>query len=105
MRCLAISGATGARSGRIFAREPREVEDNDEMNLALVRPAELEKPLQLRTVGGLCALPFFPEPLENFVTLPAAVLLARAELCRQAEVFGLLLRAHANVDDCADHPR
>jgi hypothetical protein len=40
-----------------FAREPREVEDNDEMNLALVRPAVLEKPLQLRTVGGLCALP------------------------------------------------
>jgi NAD(P)-dependent dehydrogenase (short-subunit alcohol dehydrogenase family) len=40
-----------------FAREPREVEDNDEMNLALVRPAVLEKPLQLRTVGGFCALP------------------------------------------------
>ena len=54
-----------------FARETREVEDNDEMNLALVRPAVLEKSLQLRTVSGLCALPFFPEPLENFVTLSA----------------------------------
>ena len=71
----------------LFAREPRQVEDDDEMNFALVRPAVLEKPLQLRTVGGLCALPFFPEPLENFVTLPAAVLFARAKLCRQAEVF------------------
>ena len=70
-----------------FAREPREVEDNDEMDLALVRSAVLEKPLQLRTVGGLCALAFFPEPLENFVALSATVFFARAKLCRQAEVL------------------
>jgi len=31
----------------LFAREPREVEDNNEVNLALVRPAVLEEPLQL----------------------------------------------------------
>ena len=75
------------------------------MNLALVRPAVLEEPLQLRAVGGLCALPFFPEPLENFVALSTAVLLARAKLRRQAQILGLLLRTHADVDDCADHQR
>ncbi len=76
----------------LFAREPGEVEDNNEVNLALVRPAVLEEPLQLRAVGGLCALPFFPEPLENLVTLSATILLAREKLCRQAQIFGLLLR-------------
>jgi bifunctional non-homologous end joining protein LigD len=69
-----------AKWSYFFARETREVKDNDEMNLALVRPAVLEKPLQLRAVGGLCALPFFPEPLENFVALPATVLVARRAL-------------------------
>ena len=30
-----------------FAREPREVEDSNEVDFALVRPAVLEEPLEL----------------------------------------------------------
>ena len=59
-----------------FSREPREVEDNNEKNFALVCPAVLEEPLQQRTVGRLCAFAFFSEPLENLVPLLAAVLFA-----------------------------
>ena len=43
------------------------------------------------------------EAFENLVALPAAVLLAGAELGRQTEILGLLLRADANVDHRADH--
>ena len=35
--------------------------------------------------------------------MPAAVLLASAQLGRQTEVLGLFLRADANVDHRADH--
>ena len=89
----------------LLAREPREVEDDDEVNLALVRPAVLQQSLQLTAVGGLCALAFFLEPFEDLVALPAAVLFARTKLRGQAEVLGLLLRADANVDHRADHRR
>jgi len=50
---------------RWVAREPREVEHNNEVDSALVRPAVCEEPLQLRTVGRLGAFAFFSEPLEN----------------------------------------
>ena len=76
-----------------FAREPREVEDDNKVNPALVCPAVLEEPLQLRSVGSLRALAFFPELLENFVALSTTVFLARAKLRGQTQVLGLLLRA------------
>jgi hypothetical protein len=41
----------------LFAREPCKVEDNNEVNLALVRPAVLEEPLQLRAGGRLPRAP------------------------------------------------
>ena len=88
-----------AKWSYFFAREPCEVEDNNEVNLALVRPAVLEEPLQLRTVGRLCAFAFFPEPLENLVPLPAAVLLARTKLRGQAQILG----AFAGLSEVLDH--
>jgi hypothetical protein len=42
-----------------------------------VRAAILEQVLQLGAIGGLGALAFLLEPLQNFVALAAAVLLAR----------------------------
>jgi hypothetical protein len=47
------------------------------------------------SVLALGALALFVEALENFVTLAAAVLFARAELWWQTEVPGLLLHADA----------
>jgi hypothetical protein len=73
------------------------------LNLALVRAAVLQQCLKLAAVRGLGALAFLVEALEDFVALTAAILLARAELRRQTEVLGLLLRAHADVDHRADH--
>jgi hypothetical protein len=84
-------------------REPREVVDNHEVNLALVRAAILQQRLQLATVRGLGALAFLVEAFEDVVAVAAAVLLARAELGWQTEILGLFLRADANVDHGADH--
>jgi hypothetical protein len=57
------------------------------VDAALVQSAEREQVLKLATVGGLGALAFLVEPFENFVALAAAVLLARAQLGRQAEIL------------------
>src|SRR5437660_11308242 len=73
------------------------------MDLTLVGPAEVQQLLQFGAVRGLRALAFLPEPLDDFVSLAPAVLLAGAQLRRQAQVLSLLLRAHANVDDGANH--
>ena len=87
----------------LLPREAREVVHDHEVDLALVRAAVLQQRLELAAVRGLGALAFFVEAFEDLVALPAAVLLARAELRRQTEVLGLLLRADANVDHRADH--
>ena len=68
-----------------------------------MRAAVLQQRLELRTIRCLGALPFFVKASEDLVALPAAVLLAGAELGRQTEVLGLFLRADANIDHRADH--
>src|SRR5260370_38213178 len=83
--------------------EPREVGHDDEVGFALVGAAVVQQLLQFGAVCGVRALAFLPEPLDDFVSLTPAVLLACAELRPQAQILGLLLRAHANVDDGADH--
>ncbi len=64
-----------------------------------------QKLLELTAVRGLGALAFLEEAFEDLVALAAAVLLAGAELGRQAEILGLFLRADANVNHRADHQR
>jgi hypothetical protein len=54
------------------------------MDTALVQAAVREQALELAAVGGLGALSLFVEAFENFISLTAAVLLARAKLGRQA---------------------
>ena len=89
----------------LLAGEPREVVHDHEVNLALACPAVLQQVLKLTAVGGLGALAFLVESFEDLVALAATVLVASAQLCRKAEVLGLLFGAHANVDHCADHQR
>jgi hypothetical protein len=45
------------------------------------------------------ALAFFVEAFENFVAVPAAVLLTGAELRGQAQVLGLLLASSVDHDE------
>src|SRR5690606_38059631 len=73
----------------LLAGEARQVENDDELHLAFVRSAVLQKPLQLRAVRGLRALTLFPEPLEDLEALAVAVLLAGPELRGQAQILGL----------------
>ena len=89
----------------LLPREAREVVHDHEVDLALVCAAVLQQRLELTAVRGLGALAFFVEAFEDLVALPTAVLLAGAQLRRQTEVLGLLLRADANVDHRADHLR
>ena len=89
----------------LVAREARQVEHDHEVHAALVQAAEREQLLKLAAVGRLRALAFLVEAFEDLVALAAAVLLARAELRRQAEILGLLLRADANINHRADHDR
>jgi hypothetical protein len=56
----------------LFAREAREVEDDDEVNLALARPAVLQQSLELTAVRGLGALAFLVEAFEDLVALATA---------------------------------
>ena len=60
----------------LLPREAREVVDDHEVDLALVRSAVLQQRLELAAVRGLGALAFFVEAFEDVVALPAAVLLA-----------------------------
>jgi len=87
----------------LVAREACQVEHDDEVHAALVQAAERQQLLKLAAIRGLRALAFLVEAFENVVALKAAVLFARAELGRQVEVLGLLLRADANLDHRADH--
>jgi hypothetical protein len=73
------------------------------MHAALVQPAVREQVLKLAAIRGLGALAFLVKAFEDLVALAAAVLLTSTELGRQAEIFGLFLRAHTNVDHRADH--
>jgi hypothetical protein len=67
------------------------------MHAALVHPAEREQLLKLAAIRRLGAFAFLVEPFEDFVSLAAAALLTRAELCGQAEILGLLLRLPAEA--------
>jgi hypothetical protein len=87
----------------VVPRETRQIEHNHEMDTALVQPAVSEQVLKLAAICRFGALAFLMEPLEDFVPLAAAVLLAGAKLRRQTEILSLLLRAHAHVDHRADH--
>ncbi len=87
----------------LVAREARQVEHDDEVDLALVGAAEREQLLQLGAVRGLRALALFLEAREDVEPFAAAVLLARSELRWQTQVLGLFLGADADVDDSAGH--
>ncbi len=75
----------------LVPREPRQVEDDDEVNHALVRAAIREEALQLRAICRLRALALFLETFEDLKAFAAAVFLAGPELGRQAEILRLLL--------------
>jgi hypothetical protein len=64
----------------LLPREAREVVDDYEVNVALVRPAVLQQRLELAAVRGLGALAFFVEAFADLVALPATVVFAGAEL-------------------------
>jgi hypothetical protein len=89
----------------LLTRKAGEVEDDDELHLALVRPAVLQQLLQLRTICGLGTFTLFFESFEHFEALAAAVLLARSELSREAQILRLSRIRDADVDDCPDHRR
>ncbi|HEY2434318.1 MAG TPA: hypothetical protein VGI12_16705 [Vicinamibacterales bacterium] len=89
----------------LVSRKARQVEDDNELDIPLVRAAELQQLLQLGAVGGLRALPFLAESREHVEALALAVLLAGLQLGRQTQVLGLLLGADAHVDHRADHVR
>ena len=87
----------------LVPREARQVEHDHEMHSALVQPAVRQQVLKLAAIRGLRALAFLVKAFEDLVALAAAVLLTSTELGGQAEIFRLLLRAHANVNHRADH--
>jgi hypothetical protein len=45
----------------LLARKAREVEDDDEVDLSLVRTAVLQQSLKLSAVSRLCTLALFPD--------------------------------------------
>jgi phosphoserine aminotransferase len=53
----------------LVPREARQVEDDDELDAALVRAAELQQLLQLGAIGGLRALAFLAESREDVEAL------------------------------------
>ena len=67
-----------------LARESRQVEDDEEVDLAFIRAAVREQPLELGPVHRLRALALFLEPLEDLEAFTAAVLFADPELGREA---------------------
>ena len=60
----------------LVPREARKVEDDDELDGAFVRAAELQKLLQFGAIGGLRALAFLAESREDVEGLALAVLFA-----------------------------
>ena len=87
----------------LVPRKARQIEDDEKVNLAFVASAVSEHALELAPIGSLRAFAFFFEALQDFETFAAAVLFADSELCRQAEVFRLLLGTHADVNNRANH--
>jgi hypothetical protein len=63
-----------------LSREPRQVENDNELHLALICSAVLQQVLKLGAIGGLRALPFLAEPRENGEAMTLAVLFAGLEL-------------------------
>ena len=68
----------------LLTRKARQVEDDNELDPALVRATELQQLLEFGAIGGLGALAFFAESREYVEALSLAVLLACLHLCRQA---------------------
>ncbi len=87
----------------LVPREARQVEHDHEVDAALVRAAERQQPLQFGAVRRLRALALFLEAREDVEPFATAVVFAGAELGRETQVLGLLLRADADVDDGAGH--
>jgi hypothetical protein len=83
----------------LLAGESRQVEDDDELDAAFARPAEVQELLKFGAVSRLRALAFLSKSRDNSEALTLAVFLARLELGREAEILGLLFRADADVDD------
>ena len=88
-----------------LAREPRQVVDHNERDASLPFATERQQALQLSPISGSSAFALLDESLDDLKPLACAVVVAGAELRWQTEVFGLLLRAHPNVDDGTDHGR
>ena len=89
----------------LVAREPRQVEHDEEVNFAFVAATVRKHSLELAPIGSLRAFAFFFEALEDLETFSAAVLFADSELCRQAEVFRLLFGTDADADNRATMDR
>jgi len=75
----------------LVPREARQVEDDDELDGALVLRAKLQQLLEFGAIGGLRALAFRAESRAYVEALALAVFLAGLQLRRQTEVLGLLL--------------
>ena len=60
----------------LLSGEPRQVEDDDELEFAFIGAAELQQLLQLGAIGGLRALAFLAESREHVEALTLAVLFA-----------------------------
>ena len=70
--------------------ESCQVEDDDELDAALVCATVLQELLELGPVSGFRTLAFLAESPENYEALTLAVFLARLQLRRQTEILGLL---------------
>ena len=86
----------------LLPRESRQVEDHDEMDTALVRPAVLEQSLQFWSISGLGALALVPESLQGGVAF-APQYSSQARSCVAGSDSQSLLRADADVQEGADH--
>ena len=64
----------------LLSREPRQVENNDELDAAFVLAAELQELLQLGAIGGLRALAFLAETRDDLNALTLAVFLTALQL-------------------------
>src|SRR5204863_8298974 len=71
----------------LVPRESCQVEDDDELDPALVRTAELQELLKLGAVSGLRALALLSESREHIEALALAVFLAGLQLGRQTQVL------------------
>jgi hypothetical protein len=82
--------AQSFRLTNALARKARQVEHDDELDLAFVETAVLQELLQLGAIGSLRALALFAEALQHGKALARAVFIARLQLRWQTQVLGLL---------------